>query len=163
MEYPTTESPTQGTDADADGVGADGQRVPGVWIAQFAADWSRHQNGYVLVTVPGDINKPIALVDCWGQEPMVGTSAKLAVCTARHILADPDGMLDPFAFRDEDCAGVIDLRGCGSKRPMPAWIYGLRCQPATADGRCLDVPPASPFPFCKWFMRRMQKAAGGAA
>lgn len=124
--------------------------APAVWRAR---DWRRCAAGY-LVTEPGDIGRPVALVEADNFEDddhLVGGPLWIA----RLIAAE-----GPSAGWGRGVP-VIDLAPYGrpdSTKPMPGFVYGLRCVPVPeqgggedeADGA--DTEPEEPRPLCRYML-----------
>jgi hypothetical protein len=96
-----------------------------------------------LVTEPGDIDRPIAVIDVRGDssDPRLRASAAALATT----------IVRGTAVRGDHALAWTDLRPFGrpdSTEPVPAWVYALECMPASETGLPIVGPLRTPFPVC---------------
>lgn len=126
-----------------------------VWQARC---WRDTPVGY-LVTEPGNIDRPIALLyaDSFHDQ----SDADRDFETAEQIARDPTAVW-------RSAGPVVNLSDYGhpdSRSPMPAFIYSLRCvpmPPKDMSGEApepINVPPVEPRPYCRFLLAEVKRAA----
>jgi hypothetical protein len=138
------------------------QQVIDVGYAVWEAETFDGRAMGFLVTEPGDINRPVALV-C----PVMRSDDEDEKDRLYNARIHAEWIADDHALAGRSFdQPVIDLRRYGrpdSTEPVPGFVYGLRCRPVEDDGTTVDVEPVEPAPFCRFRLAAMQAKASSAA
>jgi hypothetical protein len=130
-----------------------------IWCAKDP--WDEDTVG-ILVTAPGDIDRPLFFVRVTEE-----FDEEFAYNVASSIVDDPANVFRPGRWANEP-ARVIDFARYylpDNAEEWPGFVYGLLCRPAAdggdVDDDALDNWPVSPAPVCPVRLKLWQQQAKG--